>query len=208
MELSSRYPQEGGIYVWTTKAFGHVSGFISFVDILDEQPAFLFGGALFRRGFGAVCLWSARAQPGRQFIVLPALSLVWLTIITLLNIRGMNAGKWLNNVASLGSLLPLSALFVLAACRMALWFGDAHIQRRRCSSSSRSKCDFLLDDFLCVWRGRGWLGYGGGDREPAAQYPVRHSRGRQHPSAWLHRREQRLCWLRCRARRWAARTDL
>jgi amino acid transporter len=28
MELSSRHPEEGGIYVWTREAFGHFSGFI------------------------------------------------------------------------------------------------------------------------------------------------------------------------------------
>ena len=27
-ELSSRYPQEGGIYVWTKKAFGDFHGFL------------------------------------------------------------------------------------------------------------------------------------------------------------------------------------
>jgi amino acid transporter len=37
----------------------------------------------------------------------------------LLNIRGVNAGKWLNNVCALGSLLPLSVLLILAG---AAWF--------------------------------------------------------------------------------------
>src|SRR6202012_3033139 len=29
LELSSRYPQEGGLYVWTKQAFGGFAGFIS-----------------------------------------------------------------------------------------------------------------------------------------------------------------------------------
>src|SRR4029077_17763869 len=29
MELSSRYPQEGGLYVWTKHAFGEFAGYIS-----------------------------------------------------------------------------------------------------------------------------------------------------------------------------------
>jgi amino acid transporter len=29
LELSSRYPEEGGIYVWTKRAFGPFAGFIS-----------------------------------------------------------------------------------------------------------------------------------------------------------------------------------
>ncbi len=36
-------------------------------------------------------------------------------MITWLNIRGVDAGKWLNNVGSLGSLVPLSVLILLAA---------------------------------------------------------------------------------------------
>src|ERR1700740_754782 len=29
MELSSRYPEEGGLYVWSKRAFGDFSGFMS-----------------------------------------------------------------------------------------------------------------------------------------------------------------------------------
>ena len=29
MELSSRHPDEGGLYVWTREAFGHGSGFMA-----------------------------------------------------------------------------------------------------------------------------------------------------------------------------------
>src|SRR5499425_2133637 len=29
VELSSRYPQEGGLYVWTKRAFGETSGFVA-----------------------------------------------------------------------------------------------------------------------------------------------------------------------------------
>jgi amino acid transporter len=42
-------------------------------------------------------------------------SIFWLTVITLLNIRGVEAGKWLNNVGALGSLLPLTLLIGMAA---------------------------------------------------------------------------------------------
>jgi len=51
-------------------------------------------------------------------------SVFWLALITLLNIRGVNVGKWLNNIGALGSLIPLGVLMVLAA---ASWwrFGPA-----------------------------------------------------------------------------------
>jgi amino acid transporter len=52
---------------------------------------------------------------------------VWLAIITLLNIRGVDAGKWLNNVSALGSLLPLAVLILLAAATYARFGAAAHI---------------------------------------------------------------------------------
>jgi len=45
-------------------------------------------------------------------------------VITLLNIRGVDAGKWLNNVAALGGIVPLTVLILLAAVSY-LRFGSA-----------------------------------------------------------------------------------
>ena len=49
IELSSRYPEEGGIYVWAKRGFGDFSGFISGLDLLGLQPALLPCCALLRR---------------------------------------------------------------------------------------------------------------------------------------------------------------
>ncbi len=115
MELSSRHPEEGGLYVWTREAFGHGPGFLaSWAYWMSNLPYFsgvlYFGAASTLFAFGA----RGRALAGESWYYL-AFSVVWLTIITLLNIRGVNVGKWLNNISSLGSLLPLSALLLLAA---------------------------------------------------------------------------------------------
>ena len=57
LELSSRYPQEGGLYVWTQRAFGDFSGFIAawtyWMSNLPYFPAVLYfgaGSALFAMG--------------------------------------------------------------------------------------------------------------------------------------------------------------
>jgi amino acid transporter len=39
----------------------------------------------------------------------------WLAVIIVLNIRGVDSGKWLNNICSIGSLVPLALLMVMAA---------------------------------------------------------------------------------------------
>jgi amino acid transporter len=124
MELSSRHPEEGGLYVWTREAFGHGPGFLaSWAYWMSNLPYFsgvlYFGAASTLFAFGA----RGRALAGESWYYL-AFSVVWLTIITLLNIRGVNVGKWLNNISSLGSLLPLSALILLAAVSYAR-FGPA-----------------------------------------------------------------------------------
>lgn len=115
MELSSRHPDEGGLYVWTREAFGDFSGFVAAWTYWTSNLPY-FAGVLY---FGAASTLFAFGARGRSLSASPlyyvAFALVWLTIITLLNIRGVDAGKWLNNVSALGSLLPLTVLLLLGA---------------------------------------------------------------------------------------------
>ena len=124
-ELSSRYPEEGGIYVWTREAFGGFSGFVcAWTYWMSNLPFFsgvlYFGAASVLFAFGP----KAIALAGSPWYSM-AFAVGWLALITLLNIVGVDAGKWLNNVSSLGSLIPLSILLVLAG--LAYWhFGAAN----------------------------------------------------------------------------------
>ena len=49
MELSSRYPQEGGMYVWSKRAFGDFAGFLTgwiyWTSNLPYFPAVLYFAA-------------------------------------------------------------------------------------------------------------------------------------------------------------------
>ncbi len=114
LELSSRYPAEGGLYVWTREAYGDFSGFIAawtyMMSNLPYFPAVLYFGAgsvLFAFGSHGAHF----ATEARYFLIF---ALAWLAFITLMNIIGVNAGKWLNNVCTLGSIVPISILIVLA----------------------------------------------------------------------------------------------
>lgn len=114
MELSSRLPDEGGLYVWTREAFGDFAGFIAaWTYWMSNLP--YFSGVLY---FGAASTLFAFGARGQRLAANPlyylAFAVVWLGVITLLNIRGVNAGKWLNNVSSLGGLLPLAVLLGMA----------------------------------------------------------------------------------------------
>ncbi|MGB6975176.1 MAG: APC family permease [Terracidiphilus sp.] len=114
MELSSRHPDEGGIYVWTREAFGDFSGFITawtyWMSNLPFFPSVLY--------FGAASALLAFGDSGHALADSPlyfvTFAVFWLAAITLLNIIGINSGKWLNNISALGSLLPLVVLIAMA----------------------------------------------------------------------------------------------
>jgi amino acid transporter len=115
MELSSRYPQEGGLYVWAEQAFGEFAGFISawtyWMSNLPYFPAVLY--------FGAASTLYAFGPRGQSLAGSPVYFMIfaaaWLAVITLMNIAGVDAGKWLNNISSLGGIVPMVILIVLGA---------------------------------------------------------------------------------------------
>jgi amino acid transporter len=115
MELSSRHPEEGGIYVWTREAFGDFSGFIcAWTYWMSNLP--FFAGVLYFGAASALFAFGPRAQGlAANPLYYVIFAVFWLAVITLLNIRGVDAGKWLNNIGALGSLLPLTVLILLAA---------------------------------------------------------------------------------------------
>ncbi len=124
MELSSRYPAEGGLYVWTRHAFGDGCGFIAaWTYWMSNLP--YFPGVLY---YGAASMLFALGSRGRALSASPLFFILFacsaLVLITVLNIRGVDAGKWLNNVSALGGILPLLLLIVLAAVSWAR-FGSA-----------------------------------------------------------------------------------
>ena len=114
MELSSRYPQEGGIYIWTREAFGDFSGFIcAWAYWMSNLP--FFASVLYFGAASALFAFGPRAHSlASNPLYYMAFAIFWLAVITVLNILGIDSGKWLNNIGALGSLLPLSVLLLLA----------------------------------------------------------------------------------------------
>lgn len=124
LELSSRYPQEGGLYVWVREAFGDFAAFLAaWTYWMSNLP--YFASILY---FGAGSLLFAGGEWGRSLSASPgyfmSFAVLWLTIITLINIRGLDAGKWLNNVCSTGAWLSVAILIALAVAA-ALRYGPA-----------------------------------------------------------------------------------
>ncbi|HXY15058.1 MAG TPA: APC family permease [Terriglobales bacterium] len=107
IELSSRYPQEGGLYVWTKLAFGEFGAFICawiyWTSNLPYFPAVLYfaaSNALYMSGNR----WNYLATDARFYIIF---SILVLAVITIMNIVGLDVGKWLHNVGALAMWLPV-----------------------------------------------------------------------------------------------------
>jgi amino acid transporter len=115
MELSSRHPEEGGIYVWTRTAFGDFTGFIAaWMYWMSNLP--FFAGVLYFGAASVLIAFGPRATGlNSSSLYFMGFAAFWLTVIVALNIRGVDAGKWLNNLCSIGSLVPLCLLMMMAA---------------------------------------------------------------------------------------------
>ena len=113
MELSSRHPDEGGLYVWSKRAFGDFAGFISawtyWTSNLPYFPAILYfaaSNALFMGGQR----WQTLAASRLYFLIF---ALLGLAIPTVLNVAGLNFGRWLNNAGAFGMWLPVAIVIAL-----------------------------------------------------------------------------------------------
>ena len=114
-ELSARFPEEGGLYVWSREAFGPFHGFVAGWTYWI-YTFFYFPGLLL-----ASASMSAYVIGGRGSILAAdrtyqlAVSLAILLVAVVLNIVGLNIGKWLQNAGGVGTYLPLLMLVGIAA---------------------------------------------------------------------------------------------
>jgi amino acid transporter len=114
-ELSSRFPEEGGLYVWAREAFGPFHGFVAgwtyWIYTIFYFPGLLLASAsmsAYILGGRGVALADSRA-----YLIWGSLAL--LAIAVLLNLIGLNIGKWLQNAGGVGTYLPLLMLVGVAA---------------------------------------------------------------------------------------------
>src|SRR5258707_5614641 len=125
-ELSSRFPEEGGLYVWAKEAFGDFHGFVAgwnyWIYTVFYFPGLLLASAAMSAyiiGEGGGTL----AQD-RTFLLLVSLGLLLVAVI--LNIVGLNVGKWLQNAGGASTYLPLMGLVGLATI---LWVGHGALTK-------------------------------------------------------------------------------
>jgi glutamate:GABA antiporter len=113
VELSARYPNEGGIYYWTKRAFGEGHGFLCgwcyWINNVTYYPTLLISSAviatyIFGQGdSGLSKQWS--------YVLPTTLGALWIAVI--LNIVGIGTGKWLQNAGGVGTYIPGIVLILL-----------------------------------------------------------------------------------------------
>ena len=124
LELSSRYPEEGGIYVWSKRAFGPFAAFMTGWTYWGANLPY-FPGLLYFAAANALFMggpaWQSWSANSTYFIAVASAGLV---IAVTMNVVGLNVGKWLNNIGAIAGWIPAMLLIVLGA---AAWsrFGSA-----------------------------------------------------------------------------------
>ena len=119
IDLSARFPEEGGIYAWVRRAFGDGAGFMAawlyWTSNLVYLPGLLYFSAANALYIGGDS-WQALSGSSAYFITF---SLTGLAIAVGLNVVGLGVGKWLHNAGGLGTWIPVALLVAMGAVALA-----------------------------------------------------------------------------------------
>ena len=119
IELSSRHPDQGGLYAWTRRAFGPVHGFICgwcvWVNNLFYFPALLlFVAANLLVAAGPQAAHLADSRSYSTIVVLAGLA-----FCVVLSLRGLGAGRWLQRLGMIGTWVPALLLMIAGMAALA-----------------------------------------------------------------------------------------
>jgi glutamate:GABA antiporter len=105
-DLSARFPDEGGIYRWTKRAFGEGHGFLCgwcyWINNVLYYPSLLLSGAV----IATYAFGMGDSGLGERWTYVLPVTLVAMWLAVLLNVLGLQIGKWLHNIGAIGSYLP------------------------------------------------------------------------------------------------------
>lgn len=115
-ELATTFPEKGGIYVWVREAFGKRAGFITIwlqwiYNVVWYPTILAFIAATI------AYLFEPSLANNKMYLLGTVLGLFWL--FTILNCFGMRVSSIISILgASLGTILPMMIIIVLALCWM------------------------------------------------------------------------------------------
>jgi glutamate:GABA antiporter len=108
--LGTRFPREGGIYVWTKQAFGEGHGFLCgwcyWINNILYYPNLLMSTAVI--GTYMIGRGDTGLMENWTYILLSTLAALWVAVG--LNVVGLKTGRWLQNIGALGTYVPGAVL--------------------------------------------------------------------------------------------------
>jgi len=114
-ELSSRFPEEGGLYIWAKEAFGDFHGFIAgwtyWIYTFFYFPGLLLASA----SMAAYVLGPSGGAFAADRAFQLWVSMGLLAVAVGMNLIGLHIGKWLQNAGGVGTYAPLLILIAVAA---------------------------------------------------------------------------------------------
>jgi len=117
-DLANRYPEEGGIYFWTKRAFGEGNGFLCgwcyWVNNILYYPNLLISTSVILTF--ALGKSDSGLADDRTYVFFATLVMLWFAVG--INIVGMSTGKWLQNLGAIGTYLPGLLLAILGVTAM------------------------------------------------------------------------------------------
>jgi amino acid transporter len=149
-ELSSRFPEEGGLYAWSREAFGPFHGFVAGWTYWI-YTFFYFPGLLLASASMAAYIMGGRGSvlaQDRTFQLTVSLGILLVAVV--LNIIGLNIGKWLQNAGGVGTYVPLVMLVAVAA--IAARFRNPFHDRKHDAYVELGHGQLLVADRLCLYR--------------------------------------------------------
>jgi glutamate:GABA antiporter len=110
VELSTRFPSEGGLYVWSKEAFGDFHGFVAgwsyWIYTVFYFPGLLTASVAMSVYIGGPKYGKLAANP--HYLLWASLGLLGTAVV--FNIVGLDIGKWLQNAGGVSTYLPLLML--------------------------------------------------------------------------------------------------
>lgn len=111
--LTSAIPEEGGLYVWTTRAFGPRQGFLCgwlyWASNITYIPTLALSTVIF-----ALYTFNLKYAHLEKSIAYGTIAALVLLVVALgLNIVGLRTGKWVQNIGGLAQWLPSAALLLV-----------------------------------------------------------------------------------------------
>jgi len=120
IELTTRVPREGGIYAWSKEAFGDFHGFLAGWCYWNNNLIYFPNLLVYIAGIAVFTAGPQYQSLGDNKLYVFAFSILALWAVTIFNIVGLKAGRWIHNAGGIGTWLAgtfLIAFGVVAVVR-------------------------------------------------------------------------------------------